>query len=76
VIGVVCSALAWALTRPSAIDGALAWLGYVNPACGNGRRVVAGAAADQRPYGAAAQRWGDPAVAAAVPPRGCELAGA
>jgi len=30
VIGVVCSALAWALALPSAIDGVLAWLGYVN----------------------------------------------
>ncbi|MGH3001371.1 MAG: site-2 protease family protein [Gaiellaceae bacterium] len=30
VIGVACSVLAWALTLPSAVDGVLAWLGYVN----------------------------------------------
>ena len=30
VIGVVCSVLAWALVLPSAVDGVLAWLGYVN----------------------------------------------
>lgn len=30
VIGVVCSVLAWALALPSAVDGVLAWLGYVN----------------------------------------------
>jgi Zn-dependent protease/predicted transcriptional regulator len=29
-IGVVCSVLAWALALPSAVDGVLAWLGYVN----------------------------------------------
>jgi len=30
VVGVVCSVLAWALALPSAVDGVLAWLGYVN----------------------------------------------
>ncbi|HET8606317.1 MAG TPA: site-2 protease family protein [Gaiellaceae bacterium] len=30
VIGIVCSLLAWALPLPSAVDGVLAWLGYVN----------------------------------------------
>jgi Zn-dependent protease/predicted transcriptional regulator len=30
VIGVGCSVLAWALALPSAVDGVLAWLGYVN----------------------------------------------
>jgi Zn-dependent protease/CBS domain-containing protein len=30
VIGAVCSLLAWVLALPSAIDGVLAWLGYVN----------------------------------------------
>src|SRR5690349_17690067 len=30
VIGVVCSVLAWTLGLPSAADGVLAWLGYVN----------------------------------------------
>ena len=29
-VGVVCSLLAWALALPSAVDGVLAWLGYVN----------------------------------------------
>jgi Zn-dependent protease/predicted transcriptional regulator len=29
-IGVACSVLAWALPLPSAVDGVLAWLGYVN----------------------------------------------
>jgi CBS domain-containing protein len=29
-IGVACSVLAWALVMPSAVDGVLAWLGYVN----------------------------------------------
>ncbi len=30
LIGVVCSALAWALALPAAVDGVLAWLGYIN----------------------------------------------
>jgi Zn-dependent protease/predicted transcriptional regulator len=30
VIGVACSLAAWALALPSAVDGVLAWLGYVN----------------------------------------------
>src|SRR6185437_14947173 len=29
-IGVACSLLAWGLALPSAADGVLAWLGYVN----------------------------------------------
>lgn len=30
VIGVACTVAAWGLTLPSAVDGVLAWLGYVN----------------------------------------------
>lgn len=30
LIGLACSLLAWALALPTAVDGVLAWLGYVN----------------------------------------------
>jgi Zn-dependent protease len=30
VIGVACSLLAWAIALPGGVDGALAWIGYVN----------------------------------------------